>query len=217
MITRLALNAGQNVMEMQRSIISDSLDGSDRSVGRCLGKKFNTIDGKLAKNMSGGLGILVNSVGNRVGDVIAGLMVASILLKTSSCEETTDGLLEDLEEGDVVGSAGETSGCDLDILGLEVLAEEVLDNIGTRRSTRTLLLTSAVKDTEETARNHVEVEVSEEVVDVGLLQVVNVVAGSDKTVLLGSPPSESDLQLVREVLQSLGVLKNERCARTYEC
>jgi hypothetical protein len=212
MITRLALNASQNVVEMQRSAISDSLDRPNSSVGRCLGKQFNTVDGKLAKNMSSGLGILVNSVGNRVGNVITGLMVASILLKTSSCEETTDRLLKDLEEGNIVGSTGETSGSDLDILGLEVLTEEIFDNIRTRRPTGTLLLAGAVEDTEETARNHVEVEVSEEVVNFVLLQVVDVVARSDKTVLFSSPPSESDLQLVREVLQSLGVLKNERCA-----
>ncbi|KAI6771560.1 hypothetical protein HG531_009185 [Fusarium graminearum] len=157
-------------VEMQRSLISNPLDKSHRGVSRRLGEKLHTIDGKLAENMCGSMGIGVKCLRNG----------------------TSNGLLDNLAESNVVGSACKTDGCDLDILSLEVLAEEIFDNIRTWRSAWACLFTCTVKDTEETARDHIEVD----------------------TVLLCTPPTKANLEVGREVLQSFGSLKNECCSGT---
>jgi hypothetical protein len=77
--------------------------------------------------------------------------------------------------------------------------------------------TVGISDTEETLGDHVEVEIDEKIVDVLGGQVGCVELASQKAVLLGSPPGETDLVLGLVLGKSEEELKDQRRTGTWEC
>ena len=148
----------------------------------------------------------------RVGVVngVASLVVARILLDTGSSVEASN-RLANVHERLVVTSTGEACSCHVYALLLEMLDEELLNGCRSRRTREVESAAIAIEDTKVAAGNHVEVEVSEDVVGFCGVQVLRVVLGSKKAVLLRAPPCESDLVLDVESPERLSNLEDE-CA-----
>jgi len=73
----------------------------------------------------------------------------------------------------------------LDPYGLEVFVEERLNDITPGGTGKTVRAAVAVEDTKVPARNHVEVEVAEEVVDFGSVELGDVPAGAEEAISTG--------------------------------
>lgn len=128
----------------------------------------------------------------RVVDVVARLVIAGILRRARSRVKTTYGLAQDLPEGGIVTAVGEPRGSHIDALGDKVGGEELLDDVGARRGRDAVRRAVAIKDAVVALSDHVEVEVSQDVVTLLRGEVVDVVAGSDEALFFGTPPREAD-------------------------
>lgn len=96
------------------------------------------------------------SLGVRVVNCVASLVVAWVLLDACACVQTTDGLAN-VHEGLVVASAGEPGCGDIDALAGQVLDEQLLDGCGTRCAGEIVYTAVAIEDAKVAAGNHVEV------------------------------------------------------------
>jgi hypothetical protein len=109
----------------------------------------------------------------RVVNRVAGLVVAGVLLNARASMKTTNGL-PDVHEALVITSSREPRGCDIDTVLLEVLNKELLDSGRARRAGQVVRAAVAIKDTKVSARYHVEVQVCENIVRVGRVQVLSI-------------------------------------------
>lgn len=132
--------------------------------------------------MRSGLGVNGERLWVRVIDCITGLMVARILLDASSGVQTSHGLA-DVHERLVVTATSEASSSDVDALLREVLYEKLLDRSGAGGTGKVEAATIAIKNSEVTTRDHVEVQVCENLVPLRVVQILGVVFRSQKTVL----------------------------------
>lgn len=104
-------------------------------------------------------------------------MVARVLLDACASVQAADGLA-DVHEGLVVASAGEAGGGYVDAFAGEVLDEELFDGVGAGGAGEVVGAAVAVEDTKVAAGDHVEVEVCEDVVGLGGIEVLSVVFGA---------------------------------------
>ncbi|RBQ68193.1 hypothetical protein VDGD_21604 [Verticillium dahliae] len=180
-----------------------------RRVDQRLGHELDAVRRQNADDVGRGLGVGEERLRVGVVNVVARLVVASVLLGTRAREEAANGLLDDLLEGNVIGAARETDGARLDTLGLKVVEEELLNSLRAGGAAGTDIGTVAVKDAKEAARDHVKVDVEKQVINLGRGHVVYVKLAAPEAVLLGTPPREPHLEIGREARQGLGELENE--------
>jgi hypothetical protein len=193
------------VVLVRRHSVPPPVDNSS-GVDRAQALKASSV---LGNGSSDGLGVPLESVPGKVGDVIACLVVVNVKGNTglaaeelslfsslddlSTSEKTTRGDAK-VEETSVVATPGEVSGDRVETVGREELLEEDL-SLATASGTGLVESTSVtVVDAENVVGrgDHVEVEVQ---ADLGGLfggEVLGVVVRAEQTELLGGPEADAD-------------------------
>lgn len=213
MVAKLAVARRPHIVEVQRRGIPLAADNAHGAVDGRLGDEVDAVNGQDAQHVSRSPGVGPDGVGHWVCDVVARLVVARVLLGAGAREETADRLEDLLLEGDVVSAAGEADGRHLQALLHEPLDKQPLDDLGSGGSTGRHLAGVAIKDSPETTRDHVKIDVSQKLVDLDGSEVSDVETGSPKTVLLSSPPRKTDLEVGGEVVERSRELQIHRRAR----
>lgn len=139
-------------------------------------------------------------------------MIAGVLLNTRSGVKPAN-WLADVHEGLVVAAACEPRSRDVDALLGVVVHEEFLDDVGTRRPREVVSAAVTVEDTKVPTGHHVKVQVCQNVVRGGRVQVLGVVFGSEETVLFGPPPREADFVLDFELFERSLELEDQGASR----
>lgn len=139
-------------------------------------------------------------------------MVAVVLLHAGSCVQEAKWLVQDLPEARVVAAIGEDGRSRLQTLGREPVEVDLLDNLRAGGGDRAMFPAIVVTDTKVAAGDHVIVEVSEQVVDVLDLEVGAVIFGAQQTILLSTPPGETELVLEAVLLHGLEDFEDQASA-----
>lgn len=159
--------------------VRDEAAGADHGKMRLLnghlGDQAGAVERQRSELVSGSTGIEEEEIRVDVVDVVAGLVVARVLLGQDAGLEEAEGLVEDGPEGGVVAAVGEDAGRDLDALGLEVVEVGLLDDLGAGRGDASVGAAVVVGDADAALGLHVEVEVGEDLVDLGGVEVGAVV------------------------------------------
>lgn len=108
-----------------------STDGGETGLlDRNLGNQRGAVKGKHSQLMSGGPCVEEQQLGLDVGDVVACLVVARILLGQDARLQEPKGLVENGPERGVVAAVGQDARCDLYVLGGKVVEVGLLDDFG---------------------------------------------------------------------------------------
>ena len=112
----------------------------------------------------------------RVGvvDCVALLVVAGILLNAGTRVQTSY-RLSNVHERLVITAAGEASCGDIDTLLGHILDKKLLDHVRARSAGEVVGAAISIENTEVTTTNHVEVQVGEDVVRLGGVEILSVV------------------------------------------
>lgn len=98
-------------------------------LNRHLGDQASAIERQDSQLVSSSTGVEKEQIRVNVGDVVASLVVAGILLREDASLEETERLVEDGPEGGVVTAVGEDTGSDLNTLRLEMIEVGLLNNL----------------------------------------------------------------------------------------
>ncbi|KAL3296118.1 aminopeptidase Y precursor vacuolar [Colletotrichum asianum] len=139
--------------------------------------------------------VTINHLRVRVRNRVARLVIARVLRDRRAGMQEPERLVEYLPEGRVVAAVGQHRRRDNVPLAGKVRLVDVLDDVGPRRRDAAVAAAVRVRHPEEALGHHVEVEVHQQVVDVGGREVRAVELRPEQAVLLGAPPREAHFVL----------------------